>query len=92
MLKKAVQQGRRRSKNQRRTLLGYVEDSCELRTPPGGKRVSAHRGWEGEKTDFFSILLGRWRQHRYDAERAAGTAGDFHRQSDHVESPMWKIV
>ena len=42
MLKKAVQQGRRRSKNRRRTLLGYVEDSCELRTP---------------LADFFSILL-----------------------------------
>ena len=32
LLKRAVQQGRRRSKNRRRTLLGYVEDSCELRT------------------------------------------------------------
>jgi hypothetical protein len=36
MLKKDVQQGRRRSKNRRRTLLGYVEDSCEMRTKLAG--------------------------------------------------------
>jgi len=73
----ASQQGRRRSKNRRRTLLGYVEDSCELRTTLGV---------------IFSILLMRWRQHRDDAQRAAGTTGNFHRQGDHVESLIRKIV
>ena len=29
-----------------------------MRTPPGEKRVSARRGRAGEKSDFFSILLG----------------------------------
>ena len=38
-------------------LLFNVEDSCELSTPPGEKRVSARRGWAGEKSDFFSILF-----------------------------------
>jgi hypothetical protein len=36
---------------------GYVEDSCELRTTPGTRRVSARRGRAGEKSDIFSILL-----------------------------------
>jgi hypothetical protein len=35
MLKQAIQRGRRRSKNRRRTLLGYVEDSVEPRTKLG---------------------------------------------------------
>jgi len=43
MLKKAVQQGRRRSKNRKHTLWGMLKDSCEPRTP---------------LADFFSILLG----------------------------------
>ena len=35
MLKMASQQGRRRRESRRRALLGYVEDSCELRTMLG---------------------------------------------------------
>jgi hypothetical protein len=41
---------------------------------------------------IYSILLVRWREHRDDAERATGPAGNFHRQGDHVESPMRKIA
>ena len=37
--------------------LGYVEDAFEVRTMHGKRRVSARRGREGEKSDFFSILL-----------------------------------
>jgi len=29
----------------------------DARTPPGKRRVSTRRGWAGEKSDFFSILL-----------------------------------
>jgi len=35
----------------------YVEDFDEPRTMFGTRRVSARRGWAGEKGDFFSILL-----------------------------------
>ena len=35
---------------------GYVEDAFEARTKHGKRRVSARRGWAGEKSDFFSIL------------------------------------
>jgi hypothetical protein len=56
---------------------GYVEDSCELRT-----KLAA----------FFSILSMRWREHRNDAQRAAGPACNFHRQGDHVESLIRKIA
>ena len=38
---------------------GYVEHFDEPRTKHGEKRVSARRGWAGEKGGFFSILLGR---------------------------------
>jgi hypothetical protein len=31
----------------------------DTRTPLGERRVSARRGWVGEKSDFFSILLDR---------------------------------
>jgi hypothetical protein len=37
--------------------LGYVEGLNDARTPHGKRRVSARRGWAGEKSDFFSILL-----------------------------------
>ena len=40
----------------------------------------------------FQHLLGERREHRNHTERAAGSTGDFHRQGDHVESPMWKIA
>ena len=36
--------------------VGYVEDDFEARTMPGERRVSARRGWAGEKSDFFSTL------------------------------------
>jgi hypothetical protein len=39
-------------------MLRYVEPLSEARTPPGTRRVSARRGRAGEKSDFFSILLG----------------------------------
>ncbi|NOT22888.1 MAG: hypothetical protein HOP22_09200 [Nitrospiraceae bacterium] len=35
-----------------------VEDFDEPRTMLGEKRVLARRGWAGEETGFFSILLG----------------------------------
>jgi len=38
-------------------LRGYVEDFDESRTKHGKRRVSARRGWAGEKGDFFSIPL-----------------------------------
>ena len=37
--------------------LGYVEDDFEVRTKHGKRRVLARRGWAGEISDFFSILL-----------------------------------
>ena len=37
---------------------GYVEDFDEPRTKHGERHVSARRGRAGEKSDFFSILLG----------------------------------
>ena len=36
--------------------VGYVEDSCELRTTHGRRRVLARQGRAGEKRGFFSIL------------------------------------
>jgi hypothetical protein len=38
-------------------LLLNVEGLNDARTPPGERCVLAHRGWAGEKSDFFSILL-----------------------------------
>jgi hypothetical protein len=38
-------------------MLRYVELLSDMRTPLGERRVSARRGWAGEKSDFFSILL-----------------------------------
>lgn len=35
----------------------YVEDFDEPKTKPGKRRVSARRGWAGEKSGCFSILL-----------------------------------
>jgi len=34
-----------------------VEPLSDARTPLGKRRISARRGWAGEKGDFFSILL-----------------------------------
>ena len=74
MLKTAVQQGRRRSRTGSVAFLtrlspscqdssfpqvGYVEDSCELRTKRGTRRVLARQGWAGEKSGFFNSLLCR---------------------------------
>jgi hypothetical protein len=39
-------------------LLFNVEDLNDARTLHGKRRVSACRGRAGEKSDFFSILLG----------------------------------
>ena len=38
-------------------LIPYVELLSDARTPHGKRRVSAHQGWEGEKSHFFSILI-----------------------------------
>ncbi len=59
MLKKAVQQGRRRVETAEEVYsLGYVEDFDEPRARHGNKRVSARQGLAGEKSDVFRILLG----------------------------------
>jgi hypothetical protein len=36
---------------------GYREDLNDARTKHGKRRVSARRGWAGEESDVFSILL-----------------------------------
>jgi hypothetical protein len=60
MLKKAVQQGRSERRPEAYPL-GYVEGLNDARTLHGKRRVLARRGWAGEKSDFFSILLeGEW--------------------------------
>ena len=56
MFKKAVQQGRSERKAEAYSVR-YVEALSEARTLHGKRRVSAHRGWVGEKIDFFNILL-----------------------------------
>jgi hypothetical protein len=38
-------------------FLGYVEGLNDARTKYENRRVSARRGWAGEKSDFFGILL-----------------------------------
>ena len=50
-------------------LLLKVEPLSDARTKFGERRVLARRGREGEKSDFFSILLGtgRRRQTHFDA-------------------------
>ena len=35
----------------------YIEPLSDARTKLGERRVSACRGWVGEKSDFFNILL-----------------------------------
>ena len=60
MLKKAVQQGRSERRPEAYPL-GYVEDLSDARTMCGKGRVSARRGWAGEKGDFFSILPEKYR-------------------------------
>ena len=45
-----------------REFLQYVEGLNDARTMHGKRRVSARRGWAGEKGDFFSTLLGQQRQ------------------------------
>ena len=55
MLKKAASKAAAREEASR--TLRYVEPLSEARTPHGKRRVSARRGWAGEKSDFFSIQL-----------------------------------
>ena len=38
--------------------LEYNEDLNDAKTLHGKRRVTAHRGWAGERSDFFSSLLG----------------------------------
>ncbi len=52
----AVQQGRSDCRPEA-VLSGYVEGLHDARTLHGIRRVLARRGWAGEKSDFFSILL-----------------------------------
>jgi hypothetical protein len=56
VLKKTVQAA---VSEEARHALRYVELLSDTRTPLGERRVSARRGWAGEKSDFFSILLER---------------------------------
>jgi hypothetical protein len=56
ILKKAAQQGRS-DRRPEAYPLGYGEDLSDARAPHGKRRVSARRGWAGETSDFFSILL-----------------------------------
>jgi hypothetical protein len=43
-------------------ILLNVEGLYDAKTPHGERRVSARRGWAGETSDFFSILLGLCRE------------------------------
>jgi HEAT repeat protein len=45
-----------------RRRLRYVEPLKDVRTPYEKRRVLARRGWEGEKSNFFSILFERVRR------------------------------
>jgi hypothetical protein len=63
-------------------LLLSVGSLNNARTPHGKRRVSARRGWAGEKSDFFSLLLFRHEdQHPWRAffnhvrKTSGGTAG-----------------
>jgi hypothetical protein len=56
MFKKAVQQGRSERRGEAYSF-PYVESLSDARTKLGERRVLARRGWAGEKTDFFNILL-----------------------------------
>jgi hypothetical protein len=40
----------------------YIEPLSDARTKLGEGRVSARRGWVGEKRDFFNTLLARNRR------------------------------
>ena len=56
ILKKAILEGR----SERRAKaypLEHVEALNDARTTHGNRRVSARRGWVGEKSDFPSILF-----------------------------------
>jgi hypothetical protein len=61
MLKKSVQQGRSSEADIRFTFHAsrFTVFGSDARTKHGKRRVSARLGREGEKSDFFSILLGQ---------------------------------
>jgi hypothetical protein len=44
----------------------------DTRTPLGERRVSARRGWAGEKSDFFSILLKFWNAQCFADHQGSG--------------------
>ena len=67
MLKKSVQQGRA-DKRTGGVAPSYVEDAFEVRTKPGERRVSARRGWAGENSGCFSILLVEGERNRRKRE------------------------
>ena len=55
VFKTVVQRGR----NERRGdayVVQYVEPLSDARTKPGERRVSARRGWAGEKNGVFNTL------------------------------------
>ena len=52
-------------------LLLSVEPLSDARMPHGKRRVSARRGWAGEKSDFFSILLEKGFLHPHNPARSA---------------------
>lgn len=58
MLKTFVQQGRSTRRSNAYSVR-YVEPLNKARTPVGERCVLAHRGWAGEMSDSYSILLGR---------------------------------
>ena len=43
---------------ERRISSHTSEPLSDARTLPGERRVSARKGWAGEKSDFFNTLLG----------------------------------
>ena len=83
MLKKAVQQGRSERRPEAYPQ-GHIEDRSEARTMLGTRRVSARRGWAGEKGDFVSILPKNYRPLRSIAKRAMVThLGQYRLLLDH---------
>ena len=61
-------------------LSPYVEGLNDARTLHGERRVSARRGWAGEKSDFFSILLGFLPEEERTVQPGDGDGHEFDRQ------------
>jgi len=61
-------------------LSPYVEGLNDARTLHGERRVSARRGWAGEKRNFFSILLGFLPEEERTVQPGDGDGHEFDRQ------------